>query len=832
MTVEKRNIFLNNTNVSIPYVSRSAVIGANYPKRDNTKAHGAFIARSLKACYERSDVQKQAAAIRYKEGVYLEFSGAAKHDMAIKSLENRIQGIRLLNVKLDDEKEIVKATVYIPAGKEAFFLDKAGAYLTEVNKKSGKPKNNDLISSIENIRLAMLDSFWIGLEADIPELEPCWCEVWIRYDISTRKNKVISSMEDARASLIKCCELLDIERDEKELHFPERIVFLIRANKTQLTNLISTCEYIAEFRRAPEPTDFFNELQAAEQREWVEELAKRTHFSDSNTSICLLDTGLNGGHPLLAPAIKDSGNVQSVIQSWGSDDHYGHGTEMAGIALYNDLKETLVDGADVNINHKIESVKILPPHGENPIKLYGAITEQAVAVAELSNPHVERTICMAVTSPYYNTGDGSPTSWSAAIDNITSGANENGQKRLFIISGGNVCPNELESLEYPEASIVHGVENPGQAWNAITVGAMTNDINIIGSSYKGFYPVADVGELAPYSSTSISWNSKWPIKPEILLDGGNMATNGVDYTECEDLSLLTTGDNHLTRPFSTIWGTSSAAAQASWMAAQIYAEYPNIWPETVRALLVHSASWTEKMYKQFCKEDSKTKGRRQLLRACGYGVPNLSKAIQCVSNSVNLVIQGTLQPFTKDSMNEMDLHTIPWPREVLESLGEVKAIIKVTLSYFVEPGPGEVGWKDKYRYPSCGLRFDVINSNENEEDFKKRVNVKMRGDDKKDSGDGSSRDWYLGVQNRDVGSIHSDFCEDLAVNLCDANMIAVYPVIGWWRERSYLNKYKEKIRYSLVVSIETPNVETDLYTSVITKIETRTTPTTEIEIPY
>jgi hypothetical protein len=495
---------------------------------------------------------------------------------------------------------------------------------------------------------------------------------------------------------------------------------------------------------------------------------------------------------------------------------------MAGVAIYNDLKSKLIEKNNITISHKIESVKILPPKGENPIKLYGAITEQAVALAEISNPNVDRTLCMAVTAPKFNTKDGSPTSWSAAVDSITSGANEKGEKRLFFISAGNVQPLELSNSQYPDSSIIHGVENPGQSWNALTVGAVSNDIQINNPAYNGFKPVADVGELSPYSSTSVTWDSKWPIKPEILLDGGNMATNGAYYTACEDLSILTTHHNHLIRPFSTIHGTSSAVAKAAWMAAQIYEEYPGIWPETVRALLVHSARWTDAMRKQFCTEDSKTKGRRLLLRSCGYGIPDLDKAIQCANNSVNLVIQDELQPFKKDKMNEMHLHKLPWPKDVLQSLGETEATIRVTLSYFIEPGPGEVGWKDKYRYPSCGLRFDVINSNETLEDFKKRINVKMR-EKKEDRGDGSSREWYLGVVNRDTGSIHSDFCNDLAVNLCDANQVAVYPVIGWWRERSHLGKHKEKLRYSLVVSIETPEVNTDLYTPIVTEI-TNSTP--------
>lgn len=816
MSVDKKNIFLKKTNTSIQYSSRSFPVDAKFPSRQNKNSHAEFVARKLNECYERTSAQKQAAAIRYKDGVYLEFSGASEYDLAIKSLENRIQGIRLLNVRFDEDTETIKATVYIPAGKESYFIKKIEDYSSKVTAK-GVPKNNNLVSSIEDIKIAMLDSFWIGKTEDIPNETAFWCEVWIRYDGS--------SFDDSSKNLDECCKILNITIDDNKLVFPERLVHLIKASKGQLSDLISCCEYVTEIRRAPEATTFFEKLSGAEQQEWIDELLSRTEFVDNDSTVCLFDTGINSTHPLIAPAIANETTVQAVNKSWGNLDHKGHGTEMAGVAIYHDLKDRLIDSNSIIINHKIESVKILPPRrsDENPVELYGAICEQAVALAEISNPNVDRTLCMAVTSSLYNTDDGSPTSWSAAVDSITSGANENGQKRLFFVSAGNVEPNELIHSEFPNSSILHGVESPGQSWNALTVGAYANHIEISNSNYKHFRPVADVGQLSPYSSTSVTWNSKWPVKPEILLDGGNMATNDSDYIECDDLSLLTTNNHHLIRPFSTIWGTSSATAQASWMAAQIYAEYPGIWPETVRALLVHSARWTDNMYRQFCKEDSKTKGRKQLLRACGYGVPNLSRAIQCVDNSVNLIIQGELQPFTKNQMNEMHLHEIPWPKEVLRSLGEVRAILRVTLSYFIEPGPGEVGWRDKYRYPSCGLRFDVINSNETLKDFKKRVNIRMRGDDKRDSGEGSSRDWYLGVGNRDVGSIHSDFCDDMAVNLCDANYVSVYPVIGWWRERSHLGKYDEKVRYALVVSIETPEVEVDLYTSIITTIENSTT---------
>lgn len=673
-----------------------------------------------------------------------------------------------------------------------------------------------MVSSINDIKIAMLDSFWSGKPETMPGDIPVWCEIWLRYDF---KKNTPETWREAEESILSICSEYHIHIDEKHIIFPERIIKMVHANAEQLKLLIAVCPYIAEIRQAQEATTFFAELSNREQKEWIDELLQRTAFTDGNVAICLLDTGVTASHPLLAQAV-DLDHVQAVKSAWGVGDHQGHGTEMAGIALYNNLKDALVRKTKIEMPQKIESVKILPPTGANDPDLYGAITEQAVSLAEIANPFVDRVICMAVTSPEYNTFDGSPTSWSAAVDSITSGADEESMKRLFVVSAGNVYPNELEKAPFPDANTLHCVESPGQAWNAITVGAYSNDIDITDTDFKGYAPVAEAGGMSPYNSTSELWSNKWPIKPDVLFDGGNMASNGVDYSECTDLSLLTTNYRPLIKSFSTIWGTSSASAQAAWFCSQLLAEYPNIWPETVRALMIHSASWTEQMKKQFCTVDTKTKGRRRLLRTCGYGIPNLEKAIQCMNNSVNMVIQGELQPYNKKSMNEMHIHTLPWPTDVLKSLGSVNATLKVTLSYFIEPGPGEIGWKDKYRYPSCGLRFDVINSNEETKDFKKRINVKMRGDDKKDKGEGTSgsRRWYLGSENRDVGSIHSDYCELAAAELCDCKNIAVFPVIGWWRERSYLGKHDNKIRYSLIVSLSTPKADVDFYTPIMAEV--------------
>lgn len=55
-----------------------------------------------------------------------------------------------------------------------------------------------------------------------------------------------------------------------------------------------------------------------------------------------------------------------------------------------------------------------------------------------------------------------PSSWSGKVDNVTAGVTD-GIKKLFVISAGNVTPEEIESVSYFDANINHSVENPGQA---------------------------------------------------------------------------------------------------------------------------------------------------------------------------------------------------------------------------------------------------------------------------------------------------------------------------------------------------------------------------------
>ena len=51
------------------------------------------------------------------------------------------------------------------------------------------------------------------------------------------------------------------------------------------------------------------------------------------------------------------------------------------------------------------------------------------------------------------------------------------------------------------------------------------------------------------------------------------------------------------------------------------------------------------------------------------------------------------------------------------------------------------------------------------------------------------------------------------------NILAVYPKNGWYRTRKKLGKIDSMVRYSLIITIETPEQEVDIYTPVFNAVK-------------
>src|SRR4051812_1701817 len=108
--------------------------------------------------------------------------------------------------------------------------------------------------------------------------------------------------------------------------------------------------------------------------------------------------------------------------------------------------------------------------------------------------------------------------------------------------------------------------------------------------------------------------------------------------------------------------------------------------------------------------------------------------------------------------------------------------MRVTLSYFIEPSPGRIGWGQKHRYQSHGLRFDVNRPTEDHTAFPQRLSRAEWEDDQRPDNVAETRNWKIGDQGRRKGSIHCDWWTGPAAELASCNLIGIYPVTGWWRE--------------------------------------------------
>ncbi|MEH2079238.1 MAG: S8 family peptidase [Nostoc sp.] len=502
--------------------------------------------------YQQQKLLREPELAVGEAGFYLELQLQKSELKAVDLLENKPKKIELLAVHSSDEAdETVSATVFVPEKASDFFGSKIEAYRDEETEK-GNPKNEALIANLEDISLGTVRALFTDNIEFPSESQEVWWEVWLRHG--------------CRESFQQIAQILDIRTTVNSITFPEREVVLALTSVITLSRIINNNGLIAELRLAKDSPSMFFEMDMQEQASWVRELAGRTIVaSNTNLAVCLLDSGVTRSHRLIEPALAPH-DLFTCNPNWGVADskHWrGHGTDMAGLVLYGNLYNALATSSTVYLTHRLESVKILPEQGENDPKLYGAITQEAVSRVEISNPKRQRVICMPVTSEIDN-NRGVPSSWSAAVDQISFEF-----QRLMVIPVGNIGGDIIFS-EYPNRNDVSQAENPSQAWNALVVGAYTDKVNIDNPKYAQWQTIAPAGDLSPRSRTSLLWTDKWPIRPDVTFEGGNLATD--DPHSCcmdiDDLRLLTTYYQPNVRQFNLSGDTSAATALCSYSGLQ------------------------------------------------------------------------------------------------------------------------------------------------------------------------------------------------------------------------------------------------------------------------
>lgn len=823
---QKPHLRIEQFSQSEDYVSKRRGDSEPIPQLNRTQ-HGNALLQAYEGALTNYAHRRATAqpSLTEETGLYLELTGWPHRKLPLEKLDS-VRDYRLQSVHVDESGAEV-AVIFVPDSRRSAMQRKLQAYLDPVkdSKKSELPRNQSLVDSIAGLRLANIQSFWTDHFGLFPldNQQVCWWELWLT------KQPGLDLLGTVRAF----SQRVNARLGNTAISFHSSAVVLIRASINQLEQATELMSCLAELRLAKETPTVLVRENPMQQTAWAVDLSDRIQVDkDANVFISVLDTGVNYDHPILSHACLAE-FATSWHPSWPKytasvtniDLH--HGSEQAGLAMFGDLFDALVSTEPIVLGHRIESGRILPPTGVNDPELYGAITTDTAHKLEQARPNATRIYSMAVTAPSYRLG-GEPTSWSSTIDNFCAGAND-GRKRLFVVSAGNV--HDLSAhTDYWEQAHMEEIEDPAQAWNALTVGAYTERTTNDDFGYAGWSPLAVAGDLCPWSRTSVQWPLRKvaPYKPDLVAEGGNalLSPDHTTVTDADVVSLLTTSGRSTGQLFATTGATSAATAIVSHQAAVLASEYPEYWPETIRGLLVHSAEWTQRMFERMGQLEMRHSRRvvnETMLRSFGFGVPSLDRARYSASHLLTLIAQNDLKPYKREmdataaedaTLNEMHFYELPWPVDALQSLPPDTDIqMRVTLSYFVEPNPSRRGHRNRFTYPSCGLRFEVKRPTQSLPNFRAALN-RLAVQEDYDGPEGSTDGWRFGSQLRTRGSLHSDIWTGKAADLAQMNAVAVYPVSGWWKSRSSEGRWDKRVRYSLIVGIYAPDEALDLYSEV------------------
>lgn len=837
--MERRNrphIVLTEHTTTESFTSTATNRGNAPPPPRDPGAHSDRLTREMTAAIELAELRRQTASSPKgieASGIYIQFESNPDFELALDSLDAGESELRAVTSRSSDDGEIQIATVFVPDGGTGRFLERFDEYATRTTPK-GNRSHTRLVERISDLRLATVRALWTDPEHEYPdESTVVWWEMWLR------------NSEGAYERLEAFTKTTDARLGSQRLVFDDRIIVLVRSAAASLATALDVLDDVAELRRPATIAQAVVELDASDQADFVDDLVDRVvPPTDDAVRICVLDSGVATAHPLLAQAINlDDAHVADP--AWSTADTRDHGTGIAGIALYGSVGLAILGTEQVELIARLESVKILPDQGSNDPALYAAITANSAALVEIANPDADRSFVLAITAERSTAPGrsplGEPTSWSAAIDALAAGRqvvedndgiaflDDEGDcaPRLFIISAGNVRPPyEIGHLERSNAETA---EDPSQSWNAIVVGAYTAfDHPPTEDALAGWSPLSPNGELSPFSRTSVEFEREWRYSPDLLMEGGNAAVGPNDSLMIpESLQVVTTSSASDGGLLATMSGTSPAAAALANMHSQLQSAHPELWPETHRALLVSSGRWTGRMSTHF--EAPTVDARITALRRYGWGVPDLNRALHSANDALTLVTEQLIRPYKSGSMREMHLHDLPWPIAELQALGDAQVRMRVSLSYFIQPNPSRRGWTKRYQYASHGLRFAVRRAAEDTDELRARINKDARTKGKTHEPIRDTGSWLVGPQQRNKGSLHVDEWSGTAADLAARGCIAVYPVGGWWKDSPKLDRSEGGVRYSLVVSIESDDVEADLWMPVAVELGIETEVETDVE---
>lgn len=604
------------------------------PAHPDHRSHARNLARQLDGIRDRHRARLPVLGVNPDLVMVLELN---------QKVANLVEKVEAAGLRVLDATGQRALTAFSSDPELTGFERRRRAYETEVTEKD-VPRFNDLFDAIDLVRplraYDMLDDD-VARRLDSPAADEllrvdieCWCTE-DRAETERRHDDTLAALDAAGAIVL-----------DRTCRYATGLS-LIRADVPagSLLDVVST-QRISRVALLPRPL-----LSHPEVVRWaLHDLPRVVPPEDHTAVVAIIDSGIQAGNPLLAPAVVEALSAVPGIPD-GSDE-WGHGSLVASLALYGSLEGRLDRRETVRAAGKLLGIRILDAQGGFlDDRLWQRQVEDALEVAAA---YGSRVVNLSIGDPDHPYRPPAPTAIAAVLDAF---AREH--HAVVVVCAGNVHCEDLPGPSFVEWLLTAeetGLAPPAMSALALTVGALVADREQgvrAASESVAITPMGRTGTPSPVSRTGPGIENA--IKPELCAPGGTYIYDSDQRRIRPDQAagkIVGAAGGRPDALLATGTGTSFAAPLVAHTALRVLGRYPQLSARAVRALVLASAIPVD------CVLDAGTENDaiRTQRHLSGFGRVDADRAERSTDHRVVLLAEERLLP------DQVHFYTVPVPQ--------------------------------------------------------------------------------------------------------------------------------------------------------------------------